>query len=51
MAEEAKGISTWCSAARTYEAQVIDKDITQTYTHCLAKGDSICRFVIEKSKA
>lgn len=50
MAEEAKGISTWCSAARTYEAQVIDENISHTYTHCLANGDAVCRWVIEKNK-
>jgi len=46
--EGAKGIMTWCSAARTYEAQAISKDITHTYTHCLGRGDKVCRWVIEK---
>ena len=50
MAEDAKGISTWCSAARTYEAKTIDENINHTYTHCLANGDSACRWVIEKAE-
>jgi hypothetical protein len=41
-------VSVYCSAAATYEVQALSKDLSQTYTACLGKGDSVCRWVIEK---
>lgn len=48
LSDDAKDVIGWCSAARTQEAQIIASDITHNYTHCLAKGDVACRWVIEK---
>ena len=50
LAEAAESVINWCSAARTYEAQAIDKNIKHTYTHCMGKGHKICRWVIEKQE-
>ena len=50
LGEAAESVINWCSAARTYEAQAIDKNIKHTYTHCLGKGHKICRWVIEKQE-
>lgn len=43
-----KNVMPHCSAVATYQMQALDKDLTQTFTHCLGKGDDRCRFVIEK---
>ena len=47
--EEIKNVSKWCSAARTFEAQTINENLTHSYTRCIGKGDKECRWIIDKS--
>jgi len=47
MEDSLEEMSLWCDACRNYEVSAINKDITCTFTHCLARGDKLCRWIIE----
>lgn len=41
-------ISLWCDAYRNFEVHAANKNLWITHTHCLGRGDKLCRWIIEE---
>jgi hypothetical protein len=44
---ELENMSLWCDAWHTANASAMNADINVTFTHCLGRGDALCRWVVE----
>jgi len=40
-------MNIWCTAWHNANASAMNKNVTCTFTHCLAKGDKLCRWIVE----
>jgi len=48
MEDSLKGdMCLWCSACANAAVKANNKDLNCTFTHCIGKGDKLCRWVIE----
>jgi len=45
-----EGISLWCSAWHTADAGAMNRTVSCTFTHCLGRGDKLCRWIVESDE-
>jgi len=50
VADKIEDISLWCDFVHNHAVHGINKDFQMCHTHCLARGDKYCRFIIEESQ-
>jgi hypothetical protein len=47
LGEDAAGLREYHTAVARYECEALGEGVTMTFTHCISRGDAVCRYVAE----